>query len=63
MIGLSEKTVHHHVERILTKLQARNRTHAVAIALQLKLIRLEWVIFPYFKILGGPRISKAYKNE
>jgi DNA-binding NarL/FixJ family response regulator len=41
MVGLSEKTIHHHVERILNKLQARNRTHAVAIALQLKLIRFE----------------------
>jgi LuxR family quorum-sensing transcriptional regulator LasR len=39
LVGLSEKTIHHHVERI--KLQARNRTHAVARALQLKLIRLE----------------------
>jgi DNA-binding NarL/FixJ family response regulator len=41
LLGLSEKTIHHHVERILDKLQARNRTHAVARALQLKLIRLK----------------------
>lgn len=41
LIGLSESTIHHYVERILNKLQARNRTHAVARALQLKLIQFE----------------------
>lgn len=39
-LSLSDKTVGHHVENILAKLDARNRTHAVALALTRGLIRL-----------------------
>jgi DNA-binding NarL/FixJ family response regulator len=41
LLELSEKTIHHHVEHILGKLQARNRTHAVVKGLQLSLFLLE----------------------
>jgi DNA-binding NarL/FixJ family response regulator len=41
LLELSEKTIHHHVEHILGKLQARNRTQAVVKGLQLSLFLLE----------------------
>jgi Bacterial regulatory proteins, luxR family len=41
LLELSEKTIHHHVEHILGKLQARNRTHAVVKGSQLGLFLLE----------------------
>ncbi len=40
-LGLSEKTVHHHVHSLLNKLNAKNRTHAVVKALRIGLIRLD----------------------
>jgi DNA-binding NarL/FixJ family response regulator len=35
LLRLSERTIHHHVEHILVKLRAKNRTHAVVKGLQL----------------------------
>lgn len=40
-LGVSEKTVHHHVGTLLAKLSARNRTHAVVQALRLGLIDID----------------------
>jgi DNA-binding CsgD family transcriptional regulator len=40
LLGLSEKTIHHHVEHILVKLRAKNRTHAVVKGLQLNVVQL-----------------------
>jgi DNA-binding NarL/FixJ family response regulator len=39
-LGISETTTKSHVQRILGKLQARDRSHAVAIALTRGIIRL-----------------------
>ncbi|MGH9963113.1 MAG: response regulator transcription factor [Pyrinomonadaceae bacterium] len=41
LLGLSEKTINHHVANIFGKLKARNRSNAVAIALSQQLISLE----------------------
>ena len=38
---LSHRTVSHHVERITAKLAAKNRTHAVVIAMRLNLIAFD----------------------
>lgn len=40
-LGLSEKTVHHHMRALLIKLGAKNRTHAVVQALRMKIIELD----------------------
>lgn len=40
-LGTSDRTVSNHVNHILVKLSARNRTHAVVKALGLGVIRLE----------------------
>jgi LuxR family quorum sensing-dependent transcriptional regulator len=40
ILNLSERTVKYHIDRIMTKLDAANRTHAVAIALRKKMITL-----------------------
>ncbi len=39
-LGLSTKTIQHHVWTLCHKLAAANRTHAVVIALRLKIIAL-----------------------
>ena len=41
LLALSHKTVGHHVQRIMAKLDANNRAHAVAIAMRQSLIRLD----------------------
>lgn len=40
-LGLSERTVQHHVQAICQKLDATNRTHAVVIAMRRAIIALE----------------------
>jgi DNA-binding NarL/FixJ family response regulator len=40
LLRLSERTIHHHVEHILVKLRAKNRTHAVVKGLQLDVVQL-----------------------
>jgi len=40
-LGLSEKTVHHHMRALLIKLCAKNRTHAVVQALRMRIIELD----------------------
>jgi DNA-binding NarL/FixJ family response regulator len=39
---VSEETVRTHIKAVIRKLNARNRTHAVVIALGLELVRWEW---------------------
>ena len=41
LLALSGKTVNHHVEHIMAKLNANNRAHAVAIAMRLRLVPFE----------------------
>ena len=39
-LGLSERTVQHHVQSVFAKLNTKNRTHAVVKALRMGLIEL-----------------------
>ncbi|HEY6871511.1 MAG TPA: LuxR C-terminal-related transcriptional regulator [Geobacteraceae bacterium] len=41
ILGISERTVKYHVSTVMSKLDASNRSHAVAIALSMGLIAVE----------------------
>ena len=40
-LSLGEYTIKDHVSNIIAKMRARNRTHAVAMAIELKIVRLK----------------------
>ena len=40
-LGIGDQTVKSHIRRVMVKLRARNRTHAVITALRLGMLRLE----------------------
>ncbi len=51
-LGVSARTVHSHVNHIVLKLHAHNRTHAAALAVQTGLLRLRAATLPAQKLVS-----------